>query len=59
MRPRRKANAYLRLFPRDSRALLVMAEIALSRPEPEPRRALELLDRIEADSFVAGRLGPG
>jgi tetratricopeptide (TPR) repeat protein len=27
-----------------------MADIELSRPEPDPRRALELLERIEADS---------
>jgi tetratricopeptide (TPR) repeat protein len=45
-----QGSAYLRLFPRDPRVLLVMAEIELSRPEPEPQRALELLDRIEADS---------
>lgn len=45
-----QGEAYLRLFPRDSRALLVMAEIELSRPAPEPRRALELVDRIEPDT---------
>ncbi len=45
-----QGNSYLRLFPSDSRVLLIMAEIELSRPEPEPRRALELLERIEADS---------
>ena len=45
-----QGNAYLRLFPRDSRVLLIMAEIELSRPEPEPRPGLRALKRIEADS---------
>jgi tetratricopeptide (TPR) repeat protein len=45
-----QGNAYLRLFPRDPQALLVMAEIELSRPEPEPERALEFLERIKADT---------
>jgi tetratricopeptide (TPR) repeat protein len=43
-------NEYLRHFPADSRAFLVMAELALARPSPEPRRALEWLDRIHPDS---------
>jgi tetratricopeptide (TPR) repeat protein len=41
---------YLRLAPADSRAFLVMAELALARPSPEPGRALEWLDRIHPDS---------
>jgi len=45
-----RGTDYLRLFPADSRAFLVMAEIALARPSPEPRRALEWLDRIHPDS---------
>jgi tetratricopeptide (TPR) repeat protein len=45
-----RGTDYLRLFPADSRALLVMAELALARPSPEPRRALEWLDRIHPDS---------
>jgi tetratricopeptide (TPR) repeat protein len=45
-----RGTYYLRLFPADSRAYLVMAEIALARPSPEPRRALEWLDRIRPDS---------
>jgi tetratricopeptide (TPR) repeat protein len=50
-----QGNLYLRLFPSDARVLLVMAEIELSRPEPEPRRALELLERVEQErSSLAG-----
>src|SRR5262249_20831364 len=45
-----QGKAYLELNPADSAALLVMAEIALSRPSPEPQRALELLERIRPDS---------
>jgi tetratricopeptide (TPR) repeat protein len=41
---------YLRLFPYDSNALLVMAELALARPSPDPDRALERLGRVRADS---------
>jgi tetratricopeptide (TPR) repeat protein len=37
---------YLRLAPDDSRVLLVMAEIALARPAPDPSQALAWLDRI-------------
>jgi tetratricopeptide (TPR) repeat protein len=45
-----RGTDYLRLFPDDSRAFLVMAELALARPSPEPSRALEWLDRIHPDS---------
>src|SRR6516164_9574816 len=45
---------YLRLFPADSKALLVMAELALARPVPEPLRALEWLDRIHPASPSLG-----
>jgi tetratricopeptide (TPR) repeat protein len=38
---------YLARFPDDSKALLMMAEIALSRPEPQPQLALEYLDQIK------------
>jgi tetratricopeptide (TPR) repeat protein len=41
---------YLRLAPGDSRVLLVMAEVALARPTPDPRQALEWLDRIHSYS---------
>ena len=45
-----RGTDYLRHFPTDSRAFLVMAEVALARPSPEPYRALEWLDRIHPDS---------
>jgi tetratricopeptide (TPR) repeat protein len=45
-----RGDEYLRLSPADSRAFLVMAELALARPLPEPSRALEWLDRIHPDS---------
>jgi predicted Zn-dependent protease len=41
-----RGAAYLRQFPDDPQALLVMAELALSRPAPEPQRALERLQRV-------------
>ena len=41
---------YLRRFPDDSRAILVMAELALAGPTPDPDRALAYLDRIVPDS---------
>src|ERR1700678_3032038 len=41
---------YLRRTPGDSRVLLVMAEIALARPAPDPRQALEWLERVRPDS---------
>jgi tetratricopeptide (TPR) repeat protein len=47
---RSRGEAYLRSAPDDPRALLVLAEVALSRPAAEPRRALEYLDRIRPDS---------
>ena len=49
-----QGDAYLRLFPRDPQSVLVMAEIALSRPEPEPQRAIELLDRVEQERSSLG-----
>jgi len=39
---------YLRLAPEDSRVLLVMAELALARPAPDPDEALVWLGRIRA-----------
>jgi tetratricopeptide (TPR) repeat protein len=37
---------YLRAFPGDSRAHLLMAQFALDRPDPEPQRALDHLGEI-------------
>jgi tetratricopeptide (TPR) repeat protein len=45
-----RGEAYLQLFPDDARALLVLAELALASPSPDPRRALQRLGRIPADS---------
>lgn len=45
-----RGEAYLRVSPEDSRALLVMAELALARPSPEPEKALRRLERIHPDS---------
>jgi tetratricopeptide (TPR) repeat protein len=45
-----RGEAYLRLFPDDARALLVMAELALASPSPDPHRALRRLGRIPGDS---------
>jgi tetratricopeptide (TPR) repeat protein len=45
-----RGEAYLRLFPDDARALLVMAELAMASPSPDPHRALGRLGRIHADS---------
>jgi tetratricopeptide (TPR) repeat protein len=45
-----RGEAYLRLYPDDSRALLVVAELALSRPTPDPDRALRWLGRIRVES---------
>ena len=41
---------YLRRTPGDSRVLLVMAEVALARPGPDPIQALAWLDRIKPNS---------
>jgi tetratricopeptide (TPR) repeat protein len=41
---------YLRVNPRDNRALLLMAQFAMDRPDPQPERALEHLDRIHSVS---------
>jgi tetratricopeptide (TPR) repeat protein len=41
-----RGEAYLRRFPDDPQALLVMAELALARPTPDPQRALARLARI-------------
>jgi tetratricopeptide (TPR) repeat protein len=41
---------YVRQFPDDPTASLVMAEVALARPVPDPIRALEWLDRVHPDS---------
>ena len=41
---------YLRQAPDDSSVLLVMGEIALARPAPDPRQALEWLNRVRPDS---------
>src|SRR5437016_1470681 len=45
-----RGEAYIRLFPDDLRALLVMAELELASPAPDPHRALGRLGRIPADS---------
>jgi tetratricopeptide (TPR) repeat protein len=45
-----RGEDYLRTCPEDSRALLVMAEVALSRPAPAPDRALDRLARIRPDT---------
>ncbi len=45
-----RGEAYLRRFPEDARALLVMAELALASPSPDPHRALRRLGRIPGDS---------
>ncbi len=45
-----RGEAYLRLSPDDARGLLVMAELALARPRPEPEKALGRLERIRAVS---------
>ena len=45
-----RGDAYLRRFPDDPQALLVIAELALTRPTPDPERALEHLRRIRAGS---------
>jgi tetratricopeptide (TPR) repeat protein len=45
-----RGTDYLRLAPDDSRVLLVMAEVALARPETDPRQALAWLDRIRSSS---------
>jgi tetratricopeptide (TPR) repeat protein len=47
---RSRGEAYLRSAPDDARALLVLAEVALSRPAADPRGALEYLDRIRPDA---------
>jgi tetratricopeptide (TPR) repeat protein len=45
-----RGEAYLRVSPGDSRALLVMAELALAQPSPDPEKALRRLERIHPDS---------
>jgi tetratricopeptide (TPR) repeat protein len=45
-----RADEYLNAFPGDPDARLVMAEIALSRPSPDPQRAIEQLDWISMES---------
>ena len=47
---RARGEAYLGLYPDDSQALLVMSEVALSRPGPDPREALAYLRRVRPDS---------
>jgi tetratricopeptide (TPR) repeat protein len=49
-----RGTDYLRLSPGDPRVLLVMAEIALARPAPDPVGALTWLDRIH---LYSGSLG--
>jgi tetratricopeptide (TPR) repeat protein len=39
---------YLRAFPEDNRALLIMAQLAMDRPDAQPDVALEHLGRIRA-----------
>ena len=49
-RPRPEGRLISGVSPEDSRALLVMAELALARPSPEPEKALRRLERIHPDS---------
>src|SRR5262249_40966511 len=37
---------YLRAFPDDNRAHLLMAQLAMDRPDPQPQLALDHLERI-------------
>ena len=45
-----RGEAYLRVSPDDSRALLVMAEVALAHRPPEPEKALRRLERIRPET---------
>jgi tetratricopeptide (TPR) repeat protein len=45
-----QGDAYLRSYPEDAKALLVTAEVSLAGSRPAPRRALELLGRIQPES---------
>jgi tetratricopeptide (TPR) repeat protein len=45
-----RGSEYLRAFPVDPSARLIMAEIALSRPSPDPRLALQNLEQIPTGS---------
>ena len=42
---------YLRAFPGDNRAHLLMAQFAMDRPDPQPQRALEHLGQIHGASM--------
>jgi tetratricopeptide (TPR) repeat protein len=42
--------AYLRAFPRDDRAHLIMAQFAMDRPDAQPQLALDHLRRIRAST---------
>ena len=41
---------YLRVFPSDNRAHLLMAQVAMDRPDPQPDCALEHLHKVKADT---------
>jgi tetratricopeptide (TPR) repeat protein len=41
---------YLQVFPSDHSAHLLMAQVAMDRPDPQPERALEHLHKIQADT---------
>jgi tetratricopeptide (TPR) repeat protein len=45
-----RGSEYLGAFPLDPSARLIMAEIALSRPRPDPQRALQALEQIPLGS---------
>jgi tetratricopeptide (TPR) repeat protein len=50
-------EGYLRKVPRDPKALVVAAELALHDPEPDPRRALAFLEKVDsADRKLAARV---
>jgi tetratricopeptide (TPR) repeat protein len=44
-----RVSAYLRDRPESSAARLMMAELALNRPDPQPELALELLRHVKAE----------
>ena len=49
-RRRRVLARYLRVFPADQGAHLLMAQIAMDRPDPQPDYALEHLRKVQPDT---------
>src|SRR3954470_5986507 len=41
---------YLRVFPSDDRAHLLVAQVAMDRPDPQPEFALEHLHKVQLDT---------